>query len=302
MTNKKTGGKPRKKQALGRGLDALFPDIEPINNQASDFFLCDIDLISPNRFQPRSNFTTTELSELAASIKKEGIIQPVLVRKAETGYELVAGERRLRAAKMAQLSQVPVIVRDISDRQHLVYSIVENVQREDLNPLEEAEGYHMLMADFSFSQEQIAESVGKSRSSVANLLRLRNLPDYIKDSITAGDLSMGHARALLATRTPQQQSAIWKEILLKNLSVRQTELLTKKGATASEAASSTTGKKASKTGQTEKLYLADAADRLARIFGTKVEIKRTGKTGTVAIKFYSNEDLTRVLELLEDVA
>lgn len=284
---------PRKKRALGRGLDALFPDIEPESRSADDFFQCDIDLISPSRFQARTEFSEIELAELVASIKKEGVIQPVLVRKAETGYELIAGERRMRAAKQAGLTQIPVFVREISDQQHLVYSIVENVQREDLNPIEEAEGYQMLIADFGFSQEQIAESVGKSRSAVANFLRLRNLPEHIKDSITAGEISMGHARALLGAKTPQQQNELWKEIVQKGLSVRQTEQRLK-----APTAPATAGAPAKKPQSiTEDRYFTDLADNLARQLGTKVQIKRKGKKGRVEIAFYSNDDLERLLKL-----
>jgi ParB family transcriptional regulator, chromosome partitioning protein len=281
---------PRKKRALGRGLDALFPDIETENRSTDDFFQCDIDLISPSRFQARTEFSEIELAELVASIKKEGVIQPILVRKAETGYELIAGERRLRAARQAGLTRIPVFVREISDQQHLVFSIVENVQREDLNPIEEAEGYQMLIADFGFSQEQIAESVGKSRSAVANFLRLRNLPEHIKDSITAGEISMGHARALLGAKTPQQQNDLWKEIVQKGLSVRQTEQRLKAPAAPAEAP-------LKKTSSTEDRYFTDLEDNLSRQLGTKVQIKRKGKKGRVEIAFFGNDDLERLLKL-----
>ncbi|MDY6822733.1 MAG: ParB/RepB/Spo0J family partition protein [Thermodesulfobacteriota bacterium] len=301
MSKEKSGkstATPRspKKRALGRGLDALFPDIAPVENGESDYFLCEVDAIAPNRFQSRDRFSEDELAELAASIKQEGIIQPIVVRKANAGYELVAGERRLRAAKIAGLKRVPTVVRDITDQQHLVFSIIENVQRENLNPLEEADGYHTLVSKFEFSQEQVAETVGKSRSAVANFLRLRHLPEDIKDSIKEGRISMGHARALLGVRTPQQQTAVWQDVIKKDLSVRQTEALVKAAANAAKSAPPTPRKKARAS---EETYFSDLADKLSRNFGTKVQIKRKGKKGKVEIEFYSNEDLNRVLELLE---
>ncbi len=302
MTRKNTAPKdrPRKKQALGRGLDALFPDIDPVegNDRDSDYFFCEIEMIAPNRYQSRHLFAEDELAELAASIKQEGVIQPMVVRRVDTGYELVAGERRLRAAKMAGLKQVPVIVREITDRQHLVFSIVENVQRENLNPLEEADGYHALVSDFGFSQEQVAESVGKSRSAIANFLRLRKLPADIKDSIREGRLSMGHARAQLGARTPQQQKAAWQNILSKGLSVRQTEaLITDNGGKDGQTRTS----RGKTTTRSDEQYYNDLADNFSRRFGTQVRIKRSGKKGKVEIAFYSDDDLDRVLTLLEKI-
>ena len=293
---KATTPRSPKKKALGRGLDALFPDITPVENGESDYFLCEVDAIAPNRFQPRNRFSEDELAELAASIKQEGIIQPIVVRKAAAGYELVAGERRLRAARMAGLTRVPTVVRDITDQQHLVFSIIENVQRENLNPLEEADGYHTLVSKFEFSQEQVAETVGKSRSAIANFLRLRHLPDHIKDSIKEGRISMGHARALLGVRTPQQQNAVWQDVIKKDLSVRQTEALVKAAAQATQKASAPTAPKKSRS--TEATYFSNIAEELSRSFGTKVQIKRKGKKGKVEIEFYSDDDLNRVLELL----
>lgn len=298
--NTHTDDRPRKKRALGRGFDALFPDIEPVHGDTggSDYFFCDIDKIAPNRYQSRTRFSEAELSELADSIRAEGLIQPMIVRPVEDGYELVAGERRLRAARMAGLSQVPVILRQLSDRQHLVFSIVENVQRENLNPMEEAEGYHTLVKDFGFSQDQVAESVGKSRSAVTNFLRLRKLPGHIQESINEGKLSMGHARALLGAKTPQQQTAVWKEVLKKQLTVRQTENLVGEGR---QPAAGKKGERKKAPATSEDRYYHDLADNFSRVFGTKVEIKRRGKKGKVEIAFYSDEDLDRVLNLLQKI-
>ena len=287
---------PRKKRVLGRGLDALFPDIKTVSESGAekDYFLCDIRDISPNRYQSRTVFSEQELNELAESIKQEGVIQPILVRRATAGFELVAGERRLRAAKMAGLAQVPVIVREMDDRQHLVYSIVENVQRENLNPIEEAEGYHRLVSEFGFSQEQVADSVGKNRTTITNLLRLRKLPDHIQESITSGDLTMGHARALLGAKTPQQQNAIWKEVLARGLSVRQTEALVKKTGTSPKSPTA-------RNAENESLatHLSGLEERISRIFGTKVRILRKGRRGKIEIEFYNDEDLDRLLTFLD---
>jgi ParB family chromosome partitioning protein len=286
----------KKRRALGRGLDALIPEMEPIQGPegqagAKNFLECDIDQIQPNRFQPRTRFAAEELAQLSESIRTQGILQPLLVREMEVGYELVAGERRLRAARMAGLQRIPVVVKTVSDAEMLEMSIVENIQRENLNPIEEAEAYHRLIEEFGLTQEQAAGRVGKSRSAVANFLRLRQLPDPIKASITEGELSMGHARALLASDTPAQQNAAWRAIIRKGLSVRQTEELVKRLRDAAEIVER-------KKNGSEDRHLASVAEQLSRRFGTRVEIKRRGKKGKLEIEFYSNEDLNRLLELL----
>jgi ParB family transcriptional regulator, chromosome partitioning protein len=288
--------KKRKKLALGRGLDALIPDTGPIAAGSEDqterrFMECDIDLINPNRFQPRTHFAPEELAQLSESIREQGILQPILVRKAEAGYEVVAGERRLRAAKMAGLTRVPVVIKDVSDNQMLEMSIVENIQRENLNPMEEAHAYHRLITEFGLTQEQAAVRVGKSRSAVANFLRLRQLPEPIKASIVEGHLSMGHARALLGTDSSAQQNAAWQAIIRKALSVRQTEELVKR---LRDAAPPVTEKKEG----SEERHLGRVAEELSRRFGTRVQIKRRGKRGKLEIEFFSNEDLDRLLQLL----
>jgi ParB family transcriptional regulator, chromosome partitioning protein len=286
----------KKRKALGRGLGALIPDMEPIQDRAGEqsakeFFECDIALIRPNRFQPRIRFDADELAQLSDSIRTQGILQPLLVRQADVGYELVAGERRLRAAKMAGLPAVPVIVKTVSDTEMLEMSIVENIQRENLNPIEEAEAYHRLIEEFGLTQEQAAVRVGKSRSAVANFLRLRQLPELIKAGINEGKLSMGHARALLGADTPAQQNAAWHAIVRKGLSVRQTEELIKQLRKASQPVEP-------KSVDSEDRHLAGVTEELSRRFGTRVEIRRKGKTGRLSIEFYSTEDLNRVLELL----
>jgi ParB family chromosome partitioning protein len=291
---KETGpsSKKRKKIALGRGLNALLPDIELIEDRSKEYFQCHIELIRPNRYQSRLRFSEGELEGMARSIEEHGIIQPLLVRKDDNGYELVAGERRLRAAKKAGLSQVPVIVKTITDTDLLEMSIVENVQREDLNPMEEAEAYYQLITKFDLTQDQTAARVGKSRSAVANFLRLRQLSEQIKASIRDGTLSMGHARALLGASNSAQQNAAWRAVVSKGLSVRETESLIK-----SLKAEKKKPKKSSTS--SEQRHLLSLADELSRRFGTKVQIKRRGQKGTVAITFYNNDDLDRVLSLLK---
>jgi ParB family chromosome partitioning protein len=298
-TSAESGTKKRKKLALGRGLGALIPETvpaEPADSEVQDktYLECDVDLIQPNRYQPRSHFDAEELAQLSESIRTQGVLQPILVRKLEMGYELVAGERRLRAAKMAGLEKVPVVVKDVSNAEMLEIAIVENIQRENLNPIEEAEAYHRLIMEFGLTQEQASARVGKSRSAVANFLRLRQLPDPIKESITEGRLSMGHARALLGADNQGQQNAAWRAIMRKSLSVRQTEDLVKRLRNAAEVVER-------KKNGSEERHLSGLADNLSRRFGTKVLIKRRGKKGKLEIEFYSDDDLNRLLELFGEM-
>jgi ParB family transcriptional regulator, chromosome partitioning protein len=293
----KKQSQPQKKRklALGRGLDALIPITESGQGDGAGFFECEIDQIRPNPYQPRTHFSEAELAKLAGSIKEQGIIQPLLVRSAETGYELIAGERRLRAAKIAGLQKVPVVLKDVSDTDSLEISIIENIQREDLNPLEEAEAYQRLITEFKLTQEQAAVRVGKSRSAVANFLRLRQLSHPIKTSIQDGTLTMGHARALLGAENPALQNAAWREIVSKGLSVRQTESLIKKLKQIKKGAKD-------KIRSSEDRYFSDLADELSRQFGTRIQIKRRGKRGRVEIEFYSDEDLDRLISRLNRIA
>ena len=295
-TKQKSGpsSKPSKKIALGRGLEALIPDMGSFENKALEYFQCNTELIRPNRYQPRLQFSKTELNELSRSIKEQGVIQPLLVRRDGSGYELIAGERRLKAAKIVGLSHVPVIVKTVTDENLLEMSLIENVQREDLNPMEEAEAYNVLITEFKLTQDQVAARVGKSRSAVANFLRLRQLPEQIKTSISEGTLSMGHARALLGAATSAQQKAVWRTIVSKGLSVRETEKLIK--------LLRTERKKTKRTSPgSEQRHLSDLADDMSRRFGTKVKIKRRGQKGTVEFEFYDNNDLDRLLGLLQKI-
>jgi len=286
--------KKSKKRALGKGLDALFPDIGLTDKpQSTDFFQCDVDKIKPNPYQPRRHFSEEEMKELADSVKARGLLQPLLVRKSKDGYELIAGERRLRAAKMANLFQVPVMLKKIKDGELLELSIIENIQRENLNPLEEAQAYLRLVDEFKLTQEKVAKRVGKSRSAVANFLRLNQLSDDIKATINDGTVSMGHARALLGAETNAIQKKVWLAVVSKGLSVRETEkwiqvLNTQKNASGVKPQYGP-----------ENIHFLSIEEDLARYFGTRVQIKRRGKKGKVEIEFYGDDDLDRLLNLLK---
>jgi len=299
MTRKSTpandkNSRKRKKMALGKGLEALIPGgLSAPANDARDYLLCDVAIIKPNRYQPRRHFADEDMADLAASIRAQGVIQPLLVRKDGTGYELVAGERRLRAAKMAGLSQVPVVVKDITHGEMLEMSIVENIQRADFNPIEEADAYHRLMTEFGLTQDQAAERVGKSRSAVANFLRLRQLDDAIQTSIVEGAISMGHARALLGLESIPGRRSAWRTIIAKKLSVRETEQMIRK-------LKSAPPKPAKRPPNEVDRHLSMLAEDLSRYYGTKVTIQRQKKSGTVAIEFYNDDDLDRLLRLLKN--
>jgi ParB family chromosome partitioning protein len=282
-----------KKQVLGRGLDALIPDMETADLGPTSFFYCDIDAIRPNPYQPRQTFAKEELRGLAESIKEKGVIQPLVVRADASGYALVVGERRWRSARMAGLKQVPVVVKDVSEGEMLELALVENIQREDLNPLEKAEAYHRLMTEFRLTQQEVARRVGQDRSTVANFLRLRNLPKEIQADIVNRTLTMGHARALMGTETPTQQKAAWRRIVSKNLSVRAAEALIKKFKPTKDK-----GLKR-KTTSSDDVYFQSMEDDLARHLGTKVRIVRQGKRGRLEIDFYGNDDLDRLVTRLK---
>lgn len=284
-----------KKQVLGRGLDALIPDMKASDFGPSEFFLCDIDLIRPNAYQPRRSFSKQELKSLADSIKRTGVLQPLVVRPASTGYDLIVGERRWRAARMAGLTQVPVIGKEVSDSQMLEMALVENIQREDLNPLEKAQAYQRLMDEFGLTQEKVAQRVGQDRSTVANFLRLLGLPKEIQNDIVNRKLSMGHARALLGAQTAAQQKAVWKQIVSQGLSVRSAEALVRK------LKSHKTRVKQPKALTSDEIYFQSLAEALTHALGTKVRIVRKGrKQGVVEIAFYGNDDLDRLVNRLKD--
>ena len=282
-----------KKRVLGRGLDALIGDVGQSDLDPKSFFYCDVDSIRPNPYQPRRSFAKQDLKSLADSIKAKGVIQPLVVRSSSGGYELIVGERRWRSARMAGLKEVPVVVRDVSAAEMLEMALVENVHREDLNPLEKAEAYHRLVKEFGLTQGKVAKRVGQDRSTVANFLRLRNLPKPIQADIMNNTLTMGHARALLGAENAAQQKAAWRRMVSENLSVRAAEALVRKLRAGKDKTSR------SKPASSEDLYLQSIADDLIRHLGTKVRIVRRRKGGRLEIEFYSNDDLDRLISCLK---
>jgi ParB family chromosome partitioning protein len=278
-----------KRPALGRGLSALIPDAPgpAVNERSLDV---DTDLLQPNQFQPRTSMDDARIEELARSIRANGIIQPIVVRKVDAGYEIVAGERRWRAAQRAGLLKVPVVVRDIAEDRLLAVALIENIQREDLNPIEEAHAYRRLADDYQLTQEQIAEAVGKDRSSIANYVRLLKLPQEVRASVGSGALSMGHARALLGLPDDSSQLRLARDVVAKQLSVRETESLVKK---ASEPVRI-------KPPADKDVHTRAAEERLRFALGTRVRINRKRKGGTIEIDFATEEELQRIFEVLTE--
>lgn len=280
-----------RRPALGKGLSALIPDApEPPRTGAIDV---DVDLLAPSDHQPRLALDDARLDELAQSIRANGIIQPILVRRTGGTYRIIAGERRWRAAQRAGLLKVPVIVRDVPDgaeRQLLELALVENLQREDLNPIDEALAYQRLVDEFGLTQDQVAAAVGKDRTSVANYLRLLRLPDEVRGDLASGALSMGHARALLALPDASAQRQAAREVIARSLSVRDTEALARKLAAPPAARQSAT--------VATDVHTRAAEDRLRFVLGTKVRIVRRGTGGTIEITFSSESELNRLYEFL----
>ena len=277
-----------KRPALGRGLSALIPDT-PAPAAASDRSLdVDTDLLRPNKFQPRTHMDDERIEDLARSIRANGIIQPIVVRRVEKGYEIIAGERRWRAAQRAGLLKVPVVVRDIPEERLLAVALIENIQREDLNPIEEAVAYRRLSDEFHLTQEQIADAVGKDRSSIANYVRLLRLPQEVRASVSSNALTMGHARALLALNDEVAQLRVARDVLARSLSVRETEALVKK------AAAPETPKAATSVD----VHTRAAEDKLRLALGTRVRINRKGKGGRIEIEFGNEDELQRLYERL----
>lgn len=290
-----------KNNVLGRGISALIsetaPVEEPVNEVAAPedpertVQYIDINDIKPNRNQPRKKFDPESISELAASIQEHGIIQPLIVCKAEQGYELVAGERRWRAAREAALDKVPCLVREFTSEENALIAIIENMQREDLDPIEEAEGLEKMMKEYGFTQEEVSRSVGKSRPYITNSLRLLKLPQDIREIISEGAISAGHARALLSVKTRALQEQICQKIIKDGMSVRETENLVRKG-----------GKSRKAPARSKKdPDIVAVEEKLKEIYGTRVAITTNGRKGAVEISYYGREDLNRIIELLESV-
>lgn len=281
-----------KRKALGKGLSALLPESPGTGESQTEV---DVDRIDPNPFQPRQQIEESTLRELADSLSKQGLMQPVLVRRVGSRYQLIAGERRWRAARLAGFSRVPVVVRQVAEEHLLELALVENIQREELNPIEEAGAYQRMIADLGWSQEQIAERVSKDRSTVANLLRLLKLPTVIRDAIGAQHLSPGHARPLLALRGAETQIDLAREIVEKGLSVREVEQRVK--ALLSQSGAPGKARKTTPPAPSDPNTRA-AEDRLRQVLGTRVRIVRKGRTGTIELSYHSEEELGRLYEIL----
>jgi ParB family transcriptional regulator, chromosome partitioning protein len=285
------------KKALGRGLGALIPSRPapepaapaPAAVPGSGLANVPIGQISPNPYQPRRTFNDASIEDLSRSVREHGIIQPLVVTKiGDDKYRLIAGERRFRAAQKAGLEVVPVVIKEtMTDSDTLQVALIENIQREDLNTIEEAYAYHQLHEEFGLTQEEISKRVGKERSTVANFLRLLRLPDPVKKLLAAGQLSMGHARAILAVDSPKKQEQLAERVVKRNLNVRQTEML------ASESSP-----KAEQPEKEKDIFTRDAEDKLTRTLRSKVEIDRKRRGGVIHVRFGSEDELIRLVEEL----
>ena len=282
-----------RRPALGKGLSALIPDVPEQPTHGS--MEVDVDLLSPNDQQPRLSMDDGKLDELASSIKTNGVIQPILVRRTGSAFKIIAGERRWRAAQRAGLLKVPVVVRDVpedADRDLLELALVENIQRENLNPVDEALAYQRLSDEFGLTQEQIAEAVGTDRAPVANFLRLLRLPEEVRGALAGGALSMGHARAILALSEEALQRQAARDVVARALSVRDTEGLVRK------LGAPTRVRRMPQPAQPADVHTRAAEDRIRFALGTKVRIVRRGQGGTIEIDFASEDELNRLYEML----
>lgn len=281
------------KKGLGRGLDALFDDINLVKDASDEYFLCDIDELSPNPYQPRQFEKDAHFDELVDSVRSQGVLQPVVVREdnMKRGYQLIAGERRWRAAKDAGLKKIPVVVKNVSDKNALAIALVENIQRVGLNPVEEARALALFAQDFNLNQEDVAKLIGKDRSTVANSLRLLKLPEEILHDLIENKLSPGHARCLLSLSDIDKQFALRKVIVEKGLSVRQAEalLLQMKKTAPSKRKKSNTGNDA---------IISKISEELMRHLGTRVEIKRHGQKGVINVSYSDNNELERIVDII----
>jgi ParB family transcriptional regulator, chromosome partitioning protein len=282
------------KKALGRGIGALIParpagvaGTSAATTPSTGLANVPIDQIAPNPFQPRKSFDEASIEELARSVREHGIVQPLVVtRTGDKRYRLIAGERRFRAAQKAGLATVPVVIKEnIPDSDVLEIALIENIQREDLNPIEEADAYHQLHEDFGLTQEEISKRVGKERSTVANFLRLLRLPDSVKKRLASGQLSMGHARAILAVNSAKKQEQLAERVVKRSLNVRQTEMLA--------------AERSPKSGPPEKekdVFTRDAEEKLTRTLRSKVEIDRRRRGGVIHVRFGSEDELIRLVD------
>ena len=297
-----------KKRGLGKGLDALFSSDEvmepqeeymPVSEEPSSeeikekVQIVDIYTVEPDREQSRKNFDPEKLQELSDSIRQYGVLQPLLVQKEKDYYKIIAGERRWRAARLAGLTEIPVIVKEFTPQESMAVSLIENLQRQNLNPMEESMAYQKLLTEFSMTQEQVAEKLGKSRSAIANSLRLQNLPEAVQKSISEGMISMGHAKVLLGLDDKAEQTRLAVRIIGEKLSVRELEqILAEKKPTKAK-------KKSEKKETAKDLATRMAEERMKELLGTQVSIKKGAKKGKIEIEYHSEEELDRILNFLE---
>jgi len=288
-----------KGRGLGKGLEALFNDVEINARDAGDkavnqegILFIDINEIKPNAKQPRKNFADDKIDELARSIETHGIIQPIMVRASGEGYEIIAGERRWRAARRASLKQIPCIVRELSEEQNMLVSIIENMQREDLNPMEEADALNQMITRFGLTQEEVSRSVGKSRPYITNALRLLKLPAEIQDLIVRGELTSGHARAIAGVKDEKRKLHLAHRIVKEGLSVRETEAMANKENEAPDK------KRIKAKARPKNREITDMEEELKTALGTKVAISYGARRGKIEIEYYSREELERLLEML----
>ncbi len=282
-----------KKQRLGRGLNALIPQSEESNNDSGNLSEIDIRQVKPNPYQPRLEFDTQALDELKQSIREKGIIQPITVRKVNNHYELIAGERRLRAALNIDLEKIPAYIIKVDTKEEMLeLAIIENVQREKLNPIEQALAFQRLITECNLTQDDVAQKIGKDRTTVTNLLRLLRLPEEIQSSVKAGEITVGHARSLVSVEDSTGQKNLWKKTVKNNYSVRKLEKLCK------EMSQVKPGKPVNP--QKNNIYIHKIEDNLREIFGTKVSVRSRKEGGSIEIQFYSPEDLNRLMEIFDN--
>ena len=280
-----------KRQSLGRGLDSLIP--KNLETESTGYQMVSTDLLRPNPSQPRKQFEQGALEELAESIRQNGVIQPLIVRKENGGFEIVAGERRWRAAKIAKLEKLPVVIRTATDQDVAELTLIENIQREDLNPIEEAEAYEKLSERFGLTHDEIARKTGKNRSVITNQLRLLKLSGKAKEALVSGAITAGHARALLGASSPKEMDSLLGEVLKKDLTVRQTEALVKKKSRDAGLPAEPVSNEAE-----EDIFTRELTEELAGKFSTKVTISRNKTKGKIEIEYYSPEELERIVGML----
>jgi ParB family transcriptional regulator, chromosome partitioning protein len=280
-----------KRMALGKGLGALIPQFK--QEESKTILFCGIEEVIPNRSQPRKHFDESKLQELAESIKEKGILEPLIVRRIDQGYELIIGERRWRAAQKAGLKEVPVLVKEIEGREVLELSLIENLQREDLNPIEEAEAFKHLTEEYNISQGELSTRIGKDRTTIANTLRLLKLPLEVRNQLLQNRITPGHARAILSLGTRERQEELCALIIQKGLSVREAEALAKRWSEKPKKTVTPVRKRGDLENQ-----LSSLQDSLRKYLGTKVQISQKGKRGKIEIEYYSYEDLERIIETI----